>query len=149
MYNGICFILDFTYYCIQLSSAMKYIPISFLLILLINCKNSNSTKSSDGKTINFENLKQGDSLVVTFAVKNTSQKDIKIVHITAPCSCTKIAYDSATISPDKTGDISVKYKSGNDTGYVSRALVVETSDTASPLQTFYLRGNVVSKEVSK
>ena len=124
---------------------MRYLPVFFLLFLLVNCKNSEQKKVIDPKTIAFENIKQGDSVVVTFAVENTSKNDINIVHITTPCSCTKIAYDSGAINPGKTGNFSVKYRSDNDTGYISKAFVVKTSDTASPVQTFYLRGTVAAR----
>ena len=128
---------------------MKYLPI-LLLPLLMNCHFAANNKTADGKapdpnTIIFENLPQGDSLMVSFAVENTSQKDINIVRINTPCSCTQIAYDSGTISPGRTGQIAVKYKSDNDTGFISKAFVVQTSDTVAPLHTFYLRGNVVKK----
>lgn len=127
---------------------MKYATILLLLPMLLCCRNTPPKEASltnDTDTITFENLPQGDSLMVAFGIWNRSEKIINIVHISAPYSSIKITSVPDTIGPGRIRDLAITYKSDNDTGYILKTFVVETSDSTNPLQTFHLSGNVVKR----
>jgi hypothetical protein len=126
---------------------MKYLPILLLPVLLC-CHNKPKWEAhftNDTSTITFENLPQGDSLMVSFGIWNSSEKTINILHVSAPYNNITITSVPDTIAPGKIGDLAITYRSNNDTGLVSKTFVVETSDSVDHLQTFHLRGNVVKR----
>jgi Protein of unknown function (DUF1573) len=62
---------------------------------------------------------------VTFSVENISNDTVYIKKVNTGCNCTTTVFPSF-ILPNQSGDIVVGYSPKSDSGYVDRAVVVET-----------------------
>jgi hypothetical protein len=121
--------------------------IMMLVPTLYSCQNRE--KLISGNIYEFGAMNKGDSILAKFPIPNKGSKSFKIINITVPCSCTNISYDSTEIKPGNEGVFVVKYNSGNDSGYVSKSFVVETSDSSNRVYTYYLRGTIVVENNKK
>jgi cytochrome c1 len=122
---------------------LKPLPI---LLAIASCTNIKQHADTGREHIfDFGNITRGDSVIASFTVSNHAEKSIRINHISTPCSCSKISYDSTYIEPGKATVFSVKYKSDGDTGVISKSFVVATSGDADTLRSYFLRGYVKNK----
>lgn len=123
---------------------MKLLHTCFFVFLVTLYSCTSSGNKDSGNYHEFGTVKKGDSLVATFTVPNNGSSPFKILNITKPCSCTNISYDSTDILPGNNAHFSVNYHSNNDSGYISKSFIVETSDSLNNIHTYYLRGNVIA-----
>ncbi|MCD0472628.1 DUF1573 domain-containing protein [Flavobacterium sp. JAS] len=130
---------------------MKYLFISILLVLLVNCKlkkddSSERFKQSKIKisytTFNFGKITIGDTVNCTFFIKNISEEKFIIDTVGTSCGCTTTTFTKDSVQKNGFAKINIQYIADN-VGKISKSIVA-SDNTQQSFHTFYLKGSVVS-----
>lgn len=92
-------------------------------------------------TFNFSKVKKGDTVDVSFSLKNSGTADVFIKSNSVSCGCTKVTSLKDTIAPGETVDLKLIYDTKSDSGNVLKTFVVETN-TNPKLHVLFIKGFV-------
>lgn len=133
---------------------MKQLSTLFSFIFILSACNSeikkNSTASNDSTTkvqiaeaiFSFGTLKQTDSVVHVFKLKNVGAIPLLIKSAKASCGCTVPEYSQKPIPPNETASITVKFKPTEAIeGIVNKSIVIQ-ANTDSTFHVLYVKGLV-------
>lgn len=104
-----------------------------IIAVLLACNNTTQNDKPllkfNSDTVNFGQIKKGDSISVTFPFHNVGKANLIIKDVQASCACTIVLFDKKTIAPGDSGVIKVQFNSSKtkDTGVVIRPIAVETN----------------------
>ncbi len=149
---------------------MKLLSLSFLLMLLISCKqapkNANSPvapspgvtnpvaiDSSDFTTIawdsterNFGNIKEGEKLEAVFTFKNTGDKPLVIQSAKASCGCTVAEYTKEPVAPGGSGEVKGVFDSQGKPGHQQKSIYVYANTKGSQSHDLTFNVEVLKKQ---
>lgn len=90
----------------------------------------------------FDTINEGDTVVHTFQVKNTGDKNLVIGNAFGSCGCTVPDYPKDPIAPGKIADIVVRFNSKGKPGDQNKAVTMQVN-TASHNEQVFIRGYVI------
>lgn len=96
---------------------------------------------------NFGTIKAGDSVHLKYKFTNIGETPLFILNTRVTCGCTVTNFPKNPVMPGKSGNISVTYKTGAETGEISKTIVV-ISNTKNKSSHLIIRG-VVQPAVNK
>lgn len=79
----------------------------------------------------FDIVVKGEVISHDFEIKNEGDAPLKIMDVRPACGCTVAQFDK-TIAPGKTGKVSIRMRTQDFTGPISKAVSVLTSDAENP-----------------
>lgn len=89
----------------------------------------------------FDTIKQGDTVLHTFTVKNTGDKNLIIGNAFGSCGCTVPEYPKDPIVPGAAADIKVRFNSAGKEGEQHKSVTLQVN-TASHEEKLFLNGFV-------
>jgi len=90
-----------------------------------------------GKRYKYENIKHA------FVFQNRGTKELKIEKIESSCGCIIGDTTVANVEPDMSGTIVVNYRTGPDTGTMTKSIRVYSNDPDAPVYTLQLSGEII------
>jgi hypothetical protein len=93
----------------------------------------------------FDTINQGDTVVHTFVIKNTGNKDLIIANAFGSCGCTVPEYPKEPLAPGKEADIVVRFNSAGKEGDQSKSVTLQLN-TERHEEVLFLRGYVKSNQ---
>lgn len=88
----------------------------------------------------YGSIVEGDSIVIAFPFKNTTNKTINIRNISVSCGCTSLEDNPKEVPPGGTAEIRVKYNSTGRAGLQTKTVTVATDDVGQPFYTLSFTG---------
>ena len=100
-----------------------------------------TTVAFSEKEFLFDTINQGDTVVHTFVIKNTGNKELMIAHAFRTCGCTVPEYPKNPLSPGTEADIVVRFNSAGKEGDQSKSVTLQLN-TERHEEVLFLRGFV-------
>jgi hypothetical protein len=100
-----------------------------------------TTVAFSEKEFLFDTINQGDTVVHTFVIKNTGNKDLIIANAFGSCGCTVPEYPKNPLSPGTEADIVVRFNSAGKEGDQSKSVTLQLN-TERHEEVLFLRGFV-------
>lgn len=92
-------------------------------------------------THNFGDVKLGPDAVFNFEFKNKGKKAIKVAKVEPGCSCTISSFTSKLVKKNRTGTITVTYKTKDNPAFFKKFIQVTFEDGRT--QELIITGNVI------
>ncbi len=119
----------------------------FTMILLLACQNDGTGKTRnsiplsdsdiesyqgpviefDTTTYDFGRVYEGEVVGWYFKFKNTGDKNLVLINVSADCGCTTPAYSKEPLAPGKEGEIKVVFDSNGRSGHQFKTVNIETN----------------------
>jgi hypothetical protein len=100
--------------------------------------------SFDNKIINFDTIKEGETINTVFTFRNVGKRDLKIRDVRSSCGCTIPSWPEDTLNPGDKGEIKVSFNSEGRPGKQDKPIVVRTTGYPRKME-LRLKGYVISK----
>jgi len=86
-------------------------------------------------TLYIDRLKIGDSIKISFLVRNIGENKLKIKNVSPACNCTVASFDSSKIDKGKETSINIIYRNLADTGRIHKVFILDanTKEGLTPL----------------
>ena len=91
-------------------------------------------------TWDFGEIYQWTNPKTEIAVKNTGNRDLRILDVKASCGCTVAVISDRLIKPGSEGRLRIEFASYNFTGKIAKDVVLVTDDPASPNKVIRIHG---------
>lgn len=95
------------------------------------------------KELNYGKALKGDTVKVTYYLKNDGKDPLIIRKIQPSCGCTSIESDKMEIKAGDTATITVNFSTTGREGEDTKLITIITNDPARPVSKLYLRGTIV------
>ena len=111
---------------------IKLIAVWLIFFVLSGCKNGNSGGGLIRfykDTINFGEIKKGDSAIATFQFESIGDRPVKIINVEPSCTCSVVDYPKREFEKNTVGRITVKYLNSEDLrdGPITKLIAVQTN----------------------
>ncbi|HEY0261988.1 MAG TPA: DUF1573 domain-containing protein [Chitinophagales bacterium] len=100
------------------------------------------------KEFKFDTINQGDTVLHTFQIKNTGDKNLIIGNAFGSCGCTVPEYPKDPIAPGATADIKVRFNSAGKEGEQHKSVTLQIN-TVSHEEKVFLTGFVIAPKKDK
>ena len=106
-------------------------------------KAKDEAKADDPNTWDFGKVGHGKDARHVFALKNTTQKELKIKDVNTSCGCTVPQLKKRELRPGESTPLEVKFKSKGYSGAVTQYIYVNTDSVELPVIRFTIKADVV------
>lgn len=98
----------------------------------------------DNPVCEFGSVPEGKIVKHTFMIRNTGDKDLRILEIQTGCGCTTASH-TGRIAPGEEGSIDLELDTMGFAGFdLSRPIKITTNDPANKISNVYLKGTITS-----
>lgn len=97
----------------------------------------------ENKTLNFDQLKQGEKIEHNYVFTNKGKSDLVIRKVRASCGCTAIITENKVVKPGEQGKIRVTFNSAGKLGKQNKTVTVISNDPDHNREILWIRGEVV------
>lgn len=94
----------------------------------------------------FNNVKEGDSVLIEFKFKNTGKTVLYILETLPSCGCTVTDYPHDAVLPGDQGVITAIFYSQGQPGKVTKSIMVKTNTINKIFQKLEISGEVVNSK---
>lgn len=91
----------------------------------------------------FGEITRGDSISVSFAVKNAGTQPLVIERAKPPCTCTHAYFDARPIPAGQTREVTIGFASKDSQGEVYKEVLIFTNEAETPPHKLVLEGTVL------
>ncbi|WP_341908061.1 DUF1573 domain-containing protein [Fluviicola taffensis] len=127
---------------------------SLLMLLLISCNTLNEKPQNSNpesvflkdNNIDLGKIDHTDLQSIPISIHNSSNEKIEIVDISKSCGCTKVTLKKRSINPNSGLSFTLKYDPENDSGKISKSVVLRLSNDIFLI--FKFKGIVTNKKES-
>ena len=129
----------------------KVLYIPFFALLLLSCQNSQEKQGSEENnslvienTYDFGRVKQGDTLITIFQLRNELDKNLNIEEIFASSPQVNVFIDKKNLKSKESATINVEFLTDNLNGSQKRLISIKTDNETEPYYKYYILAVVQS-----
>lgn len=100
----------------------------------------------DVKDFDFGDIKQGDKVEHTFALKNVGKRDLIIRRLVTSCGCTAVTPEKTVIAQNESVPLKVVFDSHGKMGRQNKTITVITNDPKNSNETLRISSNILSQQ---